>query len=59
MGIKRANEETNDVSEKKSKVETQFSMDLFLRNFQDPESRFLGKKKIFRLFIELKMCVCI
>lgn len=42
MGIKRANEETNAVSEKKSKVDTPFSMELFLRNLKDPESSFLG-----------------
>lgn len=43
MGIKRVNEETETVSEKKSKVDAPFSMELFLRNFKDSESSFLGK----------------
>ena len=42
MGIKRTNEETNAVSEKKSKSDTPFSMELFLKNLKDPESSFLG-----------------
>lgn len=50
MGVKRANEEINAVSEKKNKIETSFSMEVFLRNLKDPESSFLGKN--IRLFAE-------
>ena len=43
MGIKRKAEENDEESEKKTKVNDNFSIEIFVRNLKDPESSFLGK----------------
>jgi hypothetical protein len=52
MGIKRKAEENVEESEKKTKVNDNFSIEIFVRNLKDPESSFLGK---FDRFIIEKM----
>lgn len=48
MGIKRPIEENGEESEKKTKVDEPFPMELFIRNLRDPESSFLGTFTPFR-----------
>jgi hypothetical protein len=48
MGLKRKVEENDEESEKKTKMDEQFSIEIFVKNLKDPESSFLGK---FNLFI--------
>jgi hypothetical protein len=43
MGIKRKTEENDEESEKKTKFDQRFSIEIFVKNLKDPESCFLGK----------------
>jgi hypothetical protein len=43
MGIKRKTEENDTESEKKTKVDQTFPIEIFVKNLKDPESSFLGK----------------
>jgi len=47
MGIKRKIEENDIELDKKTKFDQIFSIEIFVKNLKDPESSFLGKKKIF------------
>ncbi len=49
MGIKRKNEENDDESEKTTKLDSSFSIEIFIKNLKDPESSFLGKEIIFSI----------
>jgi hypothetical protein len=59
MSIKRKIEGNSEDSEKKTKVDEKFSIEIFVRNLKDPESSFLGKfngfitakKKKMRIFV--------
>jgi hypothetical protein len=42
MGIKRQIEDNDDETEKKSKLDPRFSIEIFVKNLKDPESCFLA-----------------
>jgi hypothetical protein len=52
MGVKRQIEETDNVSEKKTKFDEVFPIEIFVKNLKDPESSFLGKYSFLNCYQE-------